>query len=293
MTVAGAGKMGLGSVQWGSAYGVANAAGVVPSATEVGGMLGAAHEAGITLLDTAWSYGNAEFVIGQHAAAVRGWQIITKAPDAAELGLTEAFDQSLQRMHRENVHGLLLHDADGLLTPDGRRLWSALQAIRARGLAMKIGVSVYDPHQLERILDAYPIDIVQLPFNLFDQRFLRAGLLDRLRCDGIEVHTRSAFLQGVLLMPLARLPQGLSGLRGHHQNLQRALEKSGATPLAASLRFCLEQPQIDRVIVGCESRDQLDAILKVAAMPDMRLAGAEMFAVDDEALIDPRRWART
>ena len=84
-------------------------------------------------------------------------------------------------------------------------------------------------------------NIVQLPFWIFSmERLPRPGLLDRLRCDGIQVHTRSAFLQGASCpCRSCGSPQGLSGLRGHHHKILRALEKSGVTPSAASLRFCL------------------------------------------------------
>jgi hypothetical protein len=187
---------------------------------------------------------------------------------------------------------LLVHHSDDLRPGRGESLWALLQNLKSRGLVAKIGVSVYDPHDLDWILDRYSIDIVQLPFNLYDQRFLWTGWLERLQRAGVEVHARSAFLQGLLLMSAERLPAQFASWRGHHQKLHREWEKAGVSPLAGSLRFCLEQPQIDHVIVGCETPEQLDEILQAAALDTGVLPDAASFAVDDGAVIDPRRWVR-
>jgi aryl-alcohol dehydrogenase-like predicted oxidoreductase len=288
------GKLGLGTVQWGQAYGIANAEGRRPNDGEIGVMLGRAHAAGIDLLDTAQVYGEAETVIGRHAGDLDGWRIVTKAaPVMGEDGAVEAgLTQSLGRLQCAEVYGLLLHRQDDLTTAQGPAIWSALQRLKSQGLVAKIGVSVYDPEQLERIVDQYEVDLVQLPFNLYDQRFLRAGWFDRLQRAGVEVHARSAFLQGLLLMTPETMPAQFAAWFDHHRRLYRAIDTLGVSALASSLRFCLQQPGIDRVIVGCETPGQLDGILQAAAASSASLPNPESFALDDGAMIDPRRWSR-
>jgi aryl-alcohol dehydrogenase-like predicted oxidoreductase len=288
------GKLGLGTVQWGQGYGIANVGQRRPDHAEIGVMLGRAHAAGIDLLDTAEVYGEAETVIGRHAADLDGWRIVTKtAPAAGEAGAVEAsLAQSLRRLRRPELYGLLLHRQDDLTTTDGPTIWSALQRLKSQHLVAKIGVSVYDPEQLERILDQVDIDLVQLPFNLYDQRFLRAGWLDRLQRTGVEVHARSAFLQGLLLMTPEAMPAQFAAWSDHQRRLYRAIDALGISALTASLRFCLQQPGIDRVIVGCEAPGQLDGIVQAAAACSAMLSEPEAFALDDGAVIDPRRWSR-
>ena len=46
----------------------------------------------------------------------------------------------------------------------------------------------------------YDLDIIQIPFNIFDRRLLESGMIDILHDQGIEIHSRSVFLQGLLLM---------------------------------------------------------------------------------------------
>jgi aryl-alcohol dehydrogenase-like predicted oxidoreductase len=287
-------KIGLGTVQWGMEYGIANRAGR-PADTEVGRILARAQAAGIGLLDTAAAYGEAETVIGRLPQA-QDFAVVTKTlPWCGETGperlaaVAAGVDASLARLHRDKVQVLLVHHADDLLSPHGEALWSLLEDTKAAGKAVRIGVSVYEPVQLARLLDRFGIEAVQLPFNLYDQRFLRGGMLAKLKAANIEVHVRSGFLQGVLLMQPGHLPAHLAPLREHHARCTDRLKSANATPLQAALGFCLHNDDVSRVIVGCETLAQLDGILEVGSAPSPAFDTAA-FAVDDEALIDPRRW---
>lgn len=292
-------KLGLGTVQWGIRYGIANRFGR-PEVGEVTQMLRLARQSGITLLDTAHVYGDAESVIGQSGEGLHGWRIVTKTlpGQRAEFGdrdataLTDAFHQSLGRLNCSNVFGLLVHHTENLLSPEGHRLWDVLQDLKSQAFVSKIGVSVYDPDELNRVLDRYPIDLVQLPFNLYDQRFLQSGLLGHLKCAGIEVHVRSAFLQGLLLMSSDQLPEQFIAIRSHHARLHREFGVAEISPLEGSLHFCLGQSTIDQVIVGCETQDQLGEILRAASGDGTCLQHPESFALEDDTVINPRRWSK-
>ena len=291
-------KLGLGTVQWGMQYGIANRAGR-PEASEIAKILLSASQAGVSLLDTAHVYGDAESVIGQIADESHRWQIVTKTlpilskvfGDVEGAATHAAFDESLRRLRRPSVYGVMVHSAENLLLPGADRVWGVLQEIKSKGLTSKIGVSVYTPDELSRILEAFAVDFVQVPFNLYDQRFLRTGLLDQLKFSGVEVHARSAFLQGLLLMPTEQLPEKFNKIRDHHKHFQRHCDASGITPLEASLRFCLNQSTIDRVVVGCETLSQFTENLAAASHADVCLPAPELFALEDDFAIDPRRWS--
>jgi aryl-alcohol dehydrogenase-like predicted oxidoreductase len=291
------GKLGLGTVQWGMPYGIANTTGR-PETFEVGRMLELARKSGITLLDTAHGYGGAERAIGCHQDVLSTFKIVTKTLplrsnnlDGADVSaVSQAFNESINRLGCSTVYGLLVHNTEDLLVNEANLLWEMLQELKFQGFVSKIGVSVYAPEQLEQILDAYPIDLVQLPFNLYDQSFLRAGLLERLKAHGVEVHARSAFLQGLLLIPPNRLPAKFEAIHDHHAKLYETFDATGLKPLEGCLRFCLEQPWIDRVIVGCETSEQLSEILEVAAGSDVCFQRTDQFALKNESFINPARW---
>lgn len=292
-------KLGLGTVQWGVTYGIANRAGQATTA-EVCNLIRLAKRHGITLLDTAHAYGEAEKVLGEQNVAFNGFRVVTKTLPFESNNITEhdaalvsaAFLESLQWLKCTEVYGLLVHHADNLLVAGGDRLWAILQDFKARGRVKKIGVSVYNPHQLETILDRYAIDLVQLPFNLYDQRFMQTGLLGRLKDACVEIHARSAFLQGLLLFSPAQLPQQFSAIRNHHAKLHDQISELGLTPLEACLQFCLDQPDIDQIIVGCETAKQFDEIVGAVKQDGARLPAPESYSIPDESIIDPSMWHR-
>ncbi len=262
-------------------------------------MLHLARRAGVKLLDTAHAYGDAEEVIGEQGVVVNEFKIVTKTVPVQLQNVTEwdvsyvseRFLESLKRLQCSQVYGLLVHDADVLLTKNGNQLWSALQEFKEQGQVEKIGVSVYDPEQLGEILDSMQIDLVQLPFNIYDQRFEQSGLLQRLHETGIEVHARSAFLQGLLLMLPDQLPRHFTTIHSHHNRLHQHFKEKGVGLVGGCLSYCLSQPNIDQVIVGCESLEQLSEILNVAEKDDQCLLELESYSLNDESIINPSKWS--
>ena len=290
-------KIALGGAQFGMRYGIANQDGQ-PSYAAVGAICRQARELGISLVDTAQAYGDSESVLGRAVGSETSIRVVTKARpirrttiEPADVETVDAsFSLSLRHLRRDGVYGLLIHEPQDFLAGGGHRLWRWLESMRAAGKAEKIGVSVYSPDQLRQILERYPgVQIVQLPFNIYDQRFARSGMLDDLRRRGIEVHARSAFLQGLLLMAADSLPDRFKAIRDHQARLHRHLHEIGLSPLAGALAVCTAQARIDRVVVGCDNPRQLAQIAAAADEPCPD--GLGRFAIDDEAIVNPSLWA--
>lgn len=302
-----ASKLGLGTVQWGMAYGITNQSGMTPL-SEIKACLRLAEQYGIQLLDTAYAYGQSEIMIGEqlkegsttHDKPFR-FQIVTKTFPLRVKEITQtqvnqvkqAFAQSRQRLHAQQIYGLLVHTANDLLARGAAALWDFLEEIKAQGQVRKIGVSVYSPSQLEQILEHYPIDIVQLPFSLYDQRFRKAQIFQYLKQKKIEIHARSIFLQGVLLIVAQQLPSYFSSIAQHQQNLHQQLYQLGLTPLQGCLQYAFAQPEIDRLIIGCESAVQLDAIIHACqnSHPDIVETGRH-YGIEDEKILHPSYWPK-
>lgn len=285
-------KLALGGAQLGMAYGATNHAGA-PSASDLEAIFLAAAEGGLDLVDTAPAYGNSETAIGD-AAHGAGFDIITKTPPAAQLveesgALRRSLKASLQKLKRPKVAGLLFHEADVLLGPEGPRLFDEAQALKSEGLVERVGVSVYTHAQIEAVLTMASPEIIQLPMNVFDQRMLGSGILDVLQARDIEVHVRSAFLQGVLLSSPEALPERLEALRPALREWHGALLQAGVSPAAAALAFLRAIPAVDRIIIGVTSRAQLEDILEAYRQQPKALP-YERFAQSDPALVDPREW---
>jgi aryl-alcohol dehydrogenase-like predicted oxidoreductase len=128
-----------------------------------------------------------------------------------------------------------------------------------------------------------------LPFNIYDQRFAHSGLLDHLKALHIEIHSRSPFLQGLLLMSPEHLPAQFSTMKWRQAELHERLRGQGFSPLAGALAVCVNDPRIDFVVVGCDSVQQLDEI--IAAAENRRPQDLEQFAIVDEVITNPSLWA--
>jgi L-glyceraldehyde 3-phosphate reductase len=290
-------ELGLGTVQFGSDYGVTNAAGR-PEPTEIAEIVDLALASGIRTFDTAPAYGSEQALataLSTHPTPVR---LVTKtAPlaleridDAGIEAVLAAFECSLADLGVDRVAALLVHHAGELTRPGGEQLAAALVQLREQGRAERIGFSVYDPAELEAATAVLEPDIVQLPLNLVDQRFLQSGAIASLAAARVEVHVRSAFLQGALLAAPGDLPPELDGLTPAISRLERSAADAGVSRLAPPLAFCLATPGVSTVLIGTNSKRELEGVMEAACQAsDVSFDPSEL-ALNDARLTDPRNW---
>ncbi|MFM6209012.1 aldo/keto reductase, partial [Planktothrix sp.] len=117
----------------------------------------------------------------------------------------QSVDGILNRLQIFQLYGLLLHRPDQLLSSTGEELYQSLNLMKKQGLVKKIGISIYSPTELDALCKQFSFDLIQAPFNVLDRSLEKSGWLDQLKKLGVEIHGRSVFLQGLLLMnPLTR-----------------------------------------------------------------------------------------
>jgi aryl-alcohol dehydrogenase-like predicted oxidoreductase len=291
--------LGLGTAQLGSAYGVSNRGGQ-PSGGETAAILECALDCDIAVIDTAPAYGGAETLLGRLLPVDAAVRIVTKTAPIAGAEVTAAAcdevrrsaQRSLERLRRDRLDALLVHHGSDLALPGGELLAGCLAEMRDSGVVRQLGASVYTREELDAARDRLPLDLVQLPLNVFDQRLLRDGTLEELRAAGIEVHVRSAFLQGLLLMEADELPAHLAMAKQPLRRYHEARGRLGLTPIEAALGFVSSAPGVDVALVGANSVRELEecaAALRERSGPGVDCAS---LAVNDPGLIDPRRWTR-
>jgi aryl-alcohol dehydrogenase-like predicted oxidoreductase len=286
-------RLALGTAQFGMNYGVANQSGQV-TADEVGRILALARTHGVNTLDTAMDYGNSEASLG--AQGVAGFQLVTKLSampdDVADVAawVRAKVAGSLQRLQLDAVHGLLLHRPHQLLGVRGPALARALQGLKDSGLVRKIGVSIYAPEELDSVSQACPVDLVQAPFSLIDQRLHASGWMDRLHAAGVEIHVRSAFLQGLLLMPRAAIPDKFNRVWSPMWDAWHAwlADHPACSAAQACIGFVQGFHQVDRIVVGVDGLAQFGQL--IAASSAQPPADWPAIGVADEALVNPSKW---
>jgi aryl-alcohol dehydrogenase-like predicted oxidoreductase len=284
-------RLAIGTVQFGQSYGIANNSGQV-TLRDAAEILQYARSSGVDTVDTAIAYGESEQRLGE--IGVEQLQIVSKLPAIPQScrdvhsWVYESVEGCLGRLKIPKLHGLLLHRPEQLFGVHGVELYRTMRELKIRGFVEKIGISIYGPDELDTLWPRFRFDIVQAPFSIVDRRMADSGWFDRLRLDGAEIHVRSIFLQGLLLMSVADRPPVFDRWSCIWQRWHAWLEYEQLTPLQACLGFALSQPEIDRVVVGVDSLRQLQAILDSTDVSC--LMPPENLMCEDENLINPSRW---
>jgi len=203
-----------GTAALGQPYGVFNPAEPM-SAAEASAVLDRCWQRGITSIDTAVAYGDSEQRIGEWVKNTgQDPTIFSKAPplssfsdDEVAQALSGFIDQSLKRLNRTTLDGYLLHRADDWRRVSVRR---ALQNATDVDTIKAIAISGYDPPNLLELMEIAPVDVIQMPINLFDQIADKSELLAETGRRGTYVMARSVYLQGLLFMDPASVPAYLA-----------------------------------------------------------------------------------
>lgn len=284
-------KLSIGTVQFGLNYGVANNSGKVPF-EEVQKILKEAKINHIDTIDTAAAYGDSEEVLGK--SGVQNLQLITKLSEIPSdvknitSYIEKSFFSSLKRLNVSKVYGFLLHRPSQLFMDGGSEIYEALLNLKKQGYIKKIGASVYQTEELDDIYKEYELDLIQLPFNIFDHRLIETGWLSRLNGKGVEVHARSVFLQGLLLMSHKLRPDKFKQWNHLWEKWDNWLLANNLTSLEASIRYVLSVPEISKVVIGIDSTSQLKEIITAAngILPEIP---HDLFS-NDVNLLNPANW---
>lgn len=286
-------KLSLGSVQWGSSYGVSNINGQT-KANEVSKILNEARLKGIKLIDTATSYGAAESVLGNYD--LNFFSVVTKTPSFEKSTVTKLdaekliskFKQSLKKLNINSCYGLLLHHKEEIFKNGNENLIFALNELKSKGLVKKIGLSIYDSTKINEVVEKLKPDIIQLPLNVFDQRAIQDGTLKYLKSNNIEIHARSIFLQGLLLMPYEKIPIFFKKWSHKFKEWERICLEKKMNFVEVALNFVINQKDVDYCIIGIESLKQLRQCI-LATEKTIKIDVSKLACKDIE-LINPTNW---
>lgn len=285
-------KLALGTAQIGQKYGVANTAGQLNIET-ASAIVHRSRCLGWDTLDTAIAYGDSELILG--SIGVDRWKVVSKlppVPDAChdvEAWVKTLTQDSLRRLKLPKLYGLLLHRPKQLLKSYGDELNRALISLKCAGIVEKIGISTYSPLELDEVWSRYQFDLVQAPLNVLDRRIVDSGWLGRLKCSGVEVHVRSAFLQGLLLLPSSSRPSSFNKWPEVWEEWDRWLSQTGLNPIQACLGYINSFNAVDRLVVGVDSISQLEEI-EVAARNNLSCL-PNFSPLKDDRLINPASWS--
>ena len=284
-------KLALGTVQFGLNYGVANKFGIVEP-SEVKKIFLLAKKSKINLIDTAIGYGESEKIIGK--IGILDFNFISKLPAIpancldVDNWVEKNVKDSLARLGVKSLYGLLLHKPKDLLGSSGKQLINALKRIKSKNLVKKIGISIYDPSELDLVMHLMKIEIVQTPLNIIDRRLENSGWMSKLYKAKVEIHARSVFLQGLLLMSKQERPYKFNRWNSLWKIWDEWLKDNKITALEATIQHAISVSEISKVIIGVETKQQLEQII-IASKGVLQKTSSEL-NTNDIQLLNPTHW---
>ena len=184
----------------------------------------------------------------------------------------------------------MLHDEKVLLSENGELVYEILKELKKENLTSKIGVSIYNFSELSKILKKFEIDLVQAPFNIVNQSLVNSGCMSKLKKNGVEIHVRSIFLQGVLLLKSSQLPNKLKKLKSTWNYWESWQKQNKIKALEACLSLIYKYPQIDGIVIGFNDVNQLTEILKFKNK-NLKLKIPKL-NIKNQNFVDPTKWSK-
>jgi aryl-alcohol dehydrogenase-like predicted oxidoreductase len=247
---------------------------------------------GIKHFDTAPSYGEAERVLGSLTKSRNDISISTKVSPEACLDpkiVKRTVMDSLERLGRNEIEILFLHDENALLSEHAIELISELLKLKEEGIYKKLGVSIYTERSLKILRTKYPeIDVFQVPENICDRRLRNSSLAQVLMEDHREYILRSVFLQGLLLMSEQNIPIELAETKIAVTSVDSCARDNGLKSLDLCLAYARSIPWCSSIIVGVSSKEELQEI--VNSNSNLPISWETRIPTISKQLVDPRNW---
>jgi aryl-alcohol dehydrogenase-like predicted oxidoreductase len=282
-------KLVIGSAQLGMNYGLFNNKKI--SLKEFKKIEDIILKSKINFIDTATSYGDSEKIIGN--SKLRNLHILTKIklPDKKNINvkiwLLKEISKSLSKLKIKKIYGVLIHNYKDLLGKYGKNYLLSLQELKRKKIIKKIGISVYDPLEIKKILKVWKPDLIQIPLNPLYNRILNSGLIDILKRVRVKIFARSIFLQGLLINEDSSF-----AINKKYKILLNKFKnwcyKNNVSLLEGCLHFVKQFKKIDYIVVGFNNYNQLKEIIEV--FKKKQIIVPRKFSTSKINLIDPRKW---
>jgi aryl-alcohol dehydrogenase-like predicted oxidoreductase len=282
-------KLAIGTAQFSMPYGIANQDGQVHG-DEINNILDLAWENGIDTLDTAKAYGRSEEVIGNYLKKrpENFWNIITKLSDG-EKNISDQIQNSFEKL--TILPTIVMAHSAALFLDD--EFQKELFDAKEKQVISKVGISLYNASEINQVMEStLKPDVIQLPMNMLDTQLYRCGILKQLDEKGVEIHVRSAFLQGLFYLHKSDLNNHFSDVVPYLEKLKSIAAKSDLTLAELSLLWLVSLKEVNKVIIGVDNADQLKThleTLKKSVGPDV-FEEALSIHYENETILNPSLW---
>ena len=286
-------RLSLGTAQFGMNYGITNQQGKI-SIEDMREMLIYANAKGLNFLDTASVYASSEINLGK--IGLQKWNVISKIPPVSNKindekvsnWIINSVEESLSKLKLKSLYAILIHNPKDLLGKQGKEIFDSLKLLKKMNYVNKVGISTYGDDFLNEIIPHISIDLIQTTFNIFDQRLKKSGWLKKIKEFDIELHARSVFLQGLLLMKKENRPKQFTKWTSFWKKWDEFIKKKNKNSYEICLNFVMSHLEIDKIIIGVDNLAQIKNLIKSAKPINFGIT--EDFSCSDLDLINPQNW---
>ena len=280
----------IGTAQFGMSYGIANKNGQM-TGEMVFEVLDMAEKNGIDTLDTAKFYGNSERVIGKYLELHphSSWNIITKIGNN-DKNVSDQLEDSFEKL---NIYPSVVLSHSSALFLD-TQFQKELAEAKEKQILDKVGVSLYSEDEINRVMSSKnKPDIIQLPLNILDKRLYHHDTLCQLTEEGIEIHARSAFLQGLFFLPDSELKGRFLDAVPYLKKLKFIAAKAGLNLAELSLLWLISLQEVSKVVIGLDKVDHLKIHLDTLNKSVEQEIFLEAMSVqyENEDILNPSLWS--
>ena len=280
-------RVSIGTAQFGLDYGISNITGKI-SPNELKLIFDFMKKNDLNEFDSAQNYGEIEEIIGkkfsdtQKPVNVVSKYTINNTYRSGDI--KNILTLSLNHLQASSIYGLLIHNfLDYSSNPN---IWDEMVKLRKDGLIKNIGFSLYKPSELDLILDRnLDFDIIQIPFNIFDQRF--KCYFDQLKKRNILIYVRSIFMQGLVFLNSNFMDKKINFTKKYINFLTKISINSGLSINSLCLNYALAHDQISKIIIGVTSSEQLSnniSLINQFDKSDLIFKKLENLQMDDDDL---------
>ncbi len=195
----------------------------------------------------------------------------------------------LKKNKIKRLYCVMLHSENLMLNKNKGRLFSVLKKIKDQKTSEKIGISGYNLENIINIIKKFNFDIIQFPYNLFDQRIADFKVLKLLKKKKIELHIRSIFLQGIFFIKEDEMPDYFNKWKKQFNRLKNILEKRKINILSVCLSHAFNLSfKNKKIVIGIKSLEHLDEIFKTNINKKTKFVRNLRYS--DKNLILPHLW---
>ena len=210
------------------------------------------------LIDTAESYKNVYSRIKKYD--LKKYGIITKTK--IDSNIFDKISKSIKSLRIKKFNTILAHDENQLIGNNAKKNYKILENLKKKNLTKNIGVSIYSLKKCLKIIKRFNFDVLQIPTNLFDKRFLNKNFLHLAKKKNIKLIYRSVFLQGLLTDQTLHKKIFKKKQNFLFKEYFDWLKKNKLKPVEACIYF-IKQNKIKNIVIGFYKLNEYKEVIKL------------------------------